>query len=362
LGDRIMRFERGLLVGLCFAATAAVGGAVPVSEAAVFGSDDRGALPARHKGLSRSIGLFFNVKAKTVCSAFCVGDSMIATASHCIFKTAGEKPLDPVDFRFGPPNASPAEFARVAGSNNGTAAQSIRAGTTRLSTKPPIDAASDWALVRLDRPVCRGAVLPVEPAPAPQVVARAAAGQIFHVAFHRDRLPWKLTYAGHCRMAPAFDKVDRSQIERDFRQPDRLLLHRCGTAGASSGSPLLAEGPDGPVVVGINVGTYVQSRIVSQEGSVLFRSKPEAVANTAVNASAFADQIATFSASAGTQDPVKRSNRAASSADSGTRAAASGARLLRQSSQPAKAKAKPGIDQSRTVDGANGGLSRTKDP
>jgi hypothetical protein len=184
-----MRVERSLAVGLCVASVIAMGALTPVTQAAVFGADDRGALPARHKALAKSIGLFFNVKAKTVCSAFCVGDAMIATASHCIFKTAGEKPLDPVDFRFGPPNAAAADFARVAGWQNGSAAENVRAGTRRLSTKPPIDATQDWALVRLDRPVCRGAVLPVEPAPASQVVARAAAGEVFHVAFHRDRPP-----------------------------------------------------------------------------------------------------------------------------------------------------------------------------
>jgi hypothetical protein len=359
-----MRTERYLAVLLCVVATLAIGGAVPGTEAAVFGSDDRGALPARHKGLSRSIGLFFNVKAKTVCSAFCVGDAMIATASHCIFKTAGEMPLNPVDFRFGPPNSNPADYARVAGSQNGTAAQNVRAGTMRLSTKPPIDATQDWALVRLDRPACRGAVLPVEPTPAPLIVEKAAAGKVFHVAFHRDRLPWKLTYAARCRMAPAFDKADRNQIERDFRNPDRLLLHRCGTAGASSGSPLLVEGADGPVVIGINVGTYVQSRVVTQEGTVMFRSKPEAVANTAVNASAFADQIAAFAANTKPQEPVKRSNRAASSLDSGSGAAASASdsRLLRQSSQPAKPSKSAGVAQSRTVDRPTGGRSSTNVP
>ena len=53
-----------------------------VATAATFGRDDRAALPWRHKLLTKSIGLFFNTRAKTVCSAFCVGDSMIATAGH----------------------------------------------------------------------------------------------------------------------------------------------------------------------------------------------------------------------------------------------------------------------------------------
>jgi Trypsin-like peptidase domain len=359
-----MRLGRSLTVGLCIAATAMMGGAVHESRAAVFGTDDRGALPARHKSLSRSIGLFFNAKAKTVCSAFCVGDAIIATASHCIYRTVGEAPYDPADFRFGPPNAPPSEFARIAGWNNGTAAQNVRAGNTRLNVKPPIDAAQDWALVRLDRPACKGAVLPVEPSPAPELVERAVAGQVFHVAFHRDRLPWKLTYAARCRMAPAFDKIDRDQIERDFRQPERLLLHRCGTGGASSGSPLLAEGPNGPVVIGINVGTYVQSRIMLQDGAVVFRSKPEPIANTAVNASAFADQITAFAATPKSQEPVNRSNRAASSADSGAGASTrpSGARLLRQSSQPATPSSNSGVAQSKSVERSTGGRSSTNVP
>ncbi len=359
-----MSLARVLPRALCAAVVVAVGVAAPAAQAAVFGVDDRGNVPARHKALARSIGLFFNAKARTVCSAFCVGDAVIATASHCIFKTIGEAPLDPADFRFGPPNSNPAQLARVAGSNNGTAANNVIAGNMRLNVKPPIDATQDWALVRLDRPVCRGAVLPVVPATAPEVALRARAGHVFHVAFHRDRLPWRLLYAPGCRVAPAFDQIDREQIERDFRTPDRLLLHRCGTGGASSGSPLLVESQNGPVVIGINVGTYVQSRVVLQEGSVLFRSKPEAIANTAVNASAFADAIATFAARPNIQTLVSRSNRATSSADSGSIVSGTAAsdRLLRQSSQPAKASNSTGVPHSRAVDPATGGLSSTKVP
>ena len=359
-----MRIERTILIFTTAALVAATVGLISTTQAAVFGTDERSTLPARHKALSRSIGLFFNVKAKTVCSAFCVGDSVIATAGHCIFKTAGERPLDPTDFRFGPPNARAVDFARVLGSADGTAAQSIRAGTTKLSTKPPIDAAQDWALVRLDRPACKGAVLPVEPETAPKIVERAAAGEIFNVAFHRDRLPWSLAYAAHCRMAPSFDKADRVQIERDFRQADRLLLHRCSTAGASSGSPLLAERPQGPVVVGINVGTYVQSRVVTQEGAVLYRSRPKAVANTAVNASAFASEIPAFASGQLSRDPVKRFNRSVSSLvkGAGEPSSVTGIRAVRHRSKPAAASIRSGVDQSRIVEPSTGGRNSTKVP
>ena len=334
------------------------------SDAAVFGADERGALPVRHKSLTRSIALLFNVKSKTVCSAFCVADDVIATAGHCLFKTAGEAPLDANDFRFGQPLSRPDAFARVAGSHNGTAAQNVRAGNTRLSVKPPIDAVQDWALVRLDRPACKGAVLPVRPMPSTEIMIQAAAGNVFHAAFHRDRLPWKLLHAGPCVMAPAFDKVDRAQIEQDFRSPERLLLHRCDTAGASSGSPLLLDTPSGPVAIGGNVGTYVQSRILVQDGTVMFRTKPESIANTAVNVQAFADQIAEFARLPKRQDLVSRSNRASSSLESGISATSGliAPRDLRPSIHPANASSRTGVAHSKSVDRSTGGRNNTNVP
>jgi peptidoglycan hydrolase-like protein with peptidoglycan-binding domain len=44
-------------------------------------------------------------------------------------------------------------------------------------------------------------------------------------------------------------------------------------------------------VIGINVGTYVQSKILTEGGQVTLREKAETVANTAVNAGVFAGRI-----------------------------------------------------------------------
>jgi hypothetical protein len=43
--------------------------ALPV---AVFGSDDRMPTPAKYKDVQEKIGLFFNLRRRTVCTAFCV--------------------------------------------------------------------------------------------------------------------------------------------------------------------------------------------------------------------------------------------------------------------------------------------------
>jgi protease YdgD len=70
-----------------------------------------------------------------------------------------------------------------------------------------------------------------------------------------------------------------------------MLLHQCDTGGASSGSPLLLDRAGVVSVIGINVGTYVQSKILTEGGQVTLREKAETVANTAVNASVFSGRV-----------------------------------------------------------------------
>jgi protease YdgD len=167
-------------------------------------------------------------------------------------------------------------------------------GAVSLSIRPPIDAARDWALVRLSRPACSKGVLPVSVLPIEQIMKEADARRVFHVSYHRDFTPWKLAYTRACGVARDFQGADWSAIARDFANPAALILHTCATGGASSGSPLLLETPTGPEVIGINVGTYVQSKVVMQAGQVTQRLKADTIANTAVSSEVFARQLEIF--------------------------------------------------------------------
>ena len=263
--------------------------------AAVFGSDDRIEVPARLEVVGRSVGMLFNNEARTVCTAFCVSDTTIATAAHCLFKTAGETPPRVADFWFGRLNGSDSrEFARIAGITTASTPQHVMAGSTQLSVRPPIDASRDWALVRLSRPLCKGVALPIQALAPDDVVRKAEDQRLFQVAYHRDFSNWRLAYSKPCEAARSFPGATRTTIAKDFTNVDQLILHKCDTGGASSGSPLLIDTANGPVVIGINVGTYVQSRVMMREGEVLHRFKSETVANTGVSAAAFQDRIAEF--------------------------------------------------------------------
>lgn len=264
-----------------------------VQSVAVFGSDDRGPLPQHYRDLQERIGLLFNLRARTVCTAFCVARDIIATAGHCLHRTAGEQSPRLADFWFAPHYEARKGYARLAGAANGTVAQYVMSGSLSLNVRPPIDATKDWALIRLAQGLCKS-VLPVRAMPTEQVIAEAAAGRVFQVAYHRDFTPWRLAYSKPCDVARSFPGADWATISQDFTEPGQLLLHTCDTGGASSGSPLLLQTPTGPEVIGLNVGTYVQSKVEMQKGRVVKRQKADTVANTGVSALAFAAKLDAF--------------------------------------------------------------------
>jgi protease YdgD len=167
-------------------------------------------------------------------------------------------------------------------------------GAMSLNVRPPIDASKDWALVRLSRPACSKGVLAVRVLPTDEIVSQARAHRVFQIAYHRDFTPWKLAFSRPCGVGKSFDAADWATITRDFAEPEALILHTCDTGGASSGSPILLDTATGPEVIGINVGTYVQSKVLMQDGHVTKRFKAETVANTGVAGSAFAGKLEMF--------------------------------------------------------------------
>jgi protease YdgD len=270
------------------------GGRGVVQPVAVFGTDERTALPDKYKSVQERIGLLFNTRRPTVCTAFCVAKDVIATASHCLHGTAGERPSRMGDFWFARNFGAVRDYARIAGHGSGAAAQHVLAGTTSLSVRPPIDAARDWALVRLARPACAKGVLPLRAAKPEEVLAAAGAKRVFQIAYHRDFTPWKPAYSRPCSVSRSFPNAGWEHVVHDFAEPQSLILHTCDTGGASSGSPILIDTDDGPEVIGINVGTYVQSKVLMQEGKVKERLKADTVANTGVASTAFAGRLEAF--------------------------------------------------------------------
>ncbi len=263
--------------------------------AAVFGSDDRNSLPRNLRELAGSVGLVSSDKARTVCTGFCVGHRTVATAAHCLFRTAGERRPDLASFRFSVGARRDRQSSTITGRKTRSHRQYVVAGGSTLQVTPPIDATQDWALMRLDDPICHKRSLLVDNADPARIDRLAARGRLLHVAFHGDIGNWRLTASSSCATKTRISKDVRRQIARDFSDVSSLVLHECDTGLASSGSPLLALAPDNSLrVVAMNVGTYQQTRYLVSGKSVKRRYKPATVANTAVSGNAFADHVLAF--------------------------------------------------------------------
>lgn len=263
-------------------------------NAAVFGKDDRVPLSAAYRGLRNQVGLLYEPRTRSVCTAFCVANDIVATAAHCLFRIDGEKPLPlgKMWFRLGMRN--PKSQTGIAGAAQGAAAQNVMAGSMRLSVRPPIDASRDWALVRLAHPVCTAGGLKLSSQTASEMARLDPERRVYQVAFHRDFRNWELALSP-CVLNPPVRGVDTTSLARDFSNADHLVLHKCDSGGASSGSPLLVSGPSGFEVAGINIGTYVQSKILMQNNEVVRRFKPDEIANTGVSAAQIAPRLMLFS-------------------------------------------------------------------
>lgn len=261
---------------------------------AVFGADDRVLMPSAMRPLQERVGLLFNARTRAVCTAFCVAPDVIVSAAHCLHGAAGEAPPRMSDFMFAPNFEQRRPHTRIAGAASGRAEQFVLAGAASLSVRPPIDASRDWALVRLEHNACSRGVFAVRAVPTEQILADAAQGNVFQVAYHRDFQPWRLAYSKPCAVRRSFEGSDWNAIAQDFADPGNILLHHCDTGGASSGSPLLRNGPEGPEVVGINIGTYEEAKVEIEGGRIVKRGKSTRVANTGLNAIVFAAKLDLF--------------------------------------------------------------------
>jgi len=262
---------------------------VPLTPVAVFGQDDRADLPERLSPLEGKIGMLYEPTTQTLCTAFCVSKGVIATAAHCLFQPKDNKLPDLNEATFRLSYGKVYQTSGINDRHTPFAKNNIAVGTTVFNNEPPLSAPKDWALVKLERPICRFGYLKIDARPVADLIEKSKEGKIFQVAYHWDWKHWQLAYSKPCKVSRDFDQIKWRFIKQHFINAHELVLHDCDTGGASSGSPVLMETDtsDGPSAVAINVGTYTRTRILLREGRIEKRLKPDIIANTGVNGTAF---------------------------------------------------------------------------
>ena len=264
-----------------------------LAPVAIFGGDQRVEVPEKYSALEGKIGMLYEQSTQTLCTAFCVSKGIIATAAHCLFQPKNNRLPDLNEVTFRLSYGKTYQTSGISGRHTPFTKNSIAVGTTSFNNEPPLSAPKDWALVKLERPICRFGALRVETKDVPELVEKSRQGRIFQVAYHWDYKHWQLAYSTPCKVSRDFAQIKWKFIKQHFVNPDQLVLHDCDTGGASSGSPILFDTgtAEGVTAVAINVGTYTRTRILLREGRIVKRLKPDIIANTAVDGTAFAGVI-----------------------------------------------------------------------
>lgn len=277
-------FRRIKIVVAVLVALAAIAAFSSPGNAAVFGADQRRPLDAAIAPLSDKIGALTSQKTGIVCTAFCVAPDMIATASHCLFGTAASRGPRLSDLRF-KIGADRKRISTLADTQSLSQDQTIISGTQQLAIAPPIGAAQDWAVARIEKPLCTSGVIRLSTRSEIDIANDAARGAMYQVAVHADLPGAALRVSGPCAVRQEFPSANRAALARDFMALDNIVFHDCDTGGGSSGSPLLVDTPRGPEAVAMNVGTYVRARSVPSArvpDDATSTPASEALANTAI--------------------------------------------------------------------------------
>ena len=210
-----------------------------LTPVAVFGEDDRQDLPEEFGALEGKIGMLYEQSTQTLCTAFCVAKDIVATAAHCLFQPKnGSLPnLSDVTFRLN--YGTTQQRTGIYGRRTPYTKHFIAVGTTAFNNEPPLSAPRDWALVKLENPICRFGALKVDPRPVPELIKQSKEKKIFQVAYHWDYKHWRLAYSKPCSIDQDYEQIKWQFIKKHFIDNNQLLLHKCDTGGASSGSPIL---------------------------------------------------------------------------------------------------------------------------
>ncbi|MEL6736965.1 MAG: trypsin-like serine protease, partial [Pseudomonadota bacterium] len=213
-------------------------------------------IPDEHAYLRPGIGFLFRNGRGPMCTAFCIADRVIATAAHCLYRRGYDNRADQqsrMSLRL-PRQDGPGEYW-------------ARAGVSRISPREiewynlsgdyqrprQIDASTfnnDWALARIDTPICQNHALPV--AHGPERGDIKYIGDLFMIGQHNQRVRNKLWWST-CSLL----KTERRAVGRraDYYQGlDNLFLHNCDGAPGSSGSPIFADFNGTTKVIGVHVG------------------------------------------------------------------------------------------------------------
>lgn len=214
------------------------------------------------------------------CTAFCLSSNLIATASHCLRAHPGDTHTQHTSLAF--QQSIHAQTDQAQSGNTGTSKISgLVSGGAQVSFRKPIQADRDWAILRLKQPICtRGGITLASPIPSNRRQFHPVSLLAPRVVITSHGTATLTTRA--CKRQDLNQQTIGSKVRTDFSEAKRLMFHNCDAGLIASGAPILIETLTGLEVVAMHVGTYVRSRILSQDSATISRVASKPIANIAI--------------------------------------------------------------------------------
>ncbi len=248
-----------------------------VKKVAIIGKDQREEVPEKYNHISRSIGILIpNFSPnRWGCSAFCVAPNIVATNAHCLIrKPHTGQTVDMSDVIFTFPAITPANNGYAGTYNinyrsNMSAIQYVAKDNPRLSlyagnyyeNKTFRSNSHDWAFVKLKTPICKNRILKLKDITVRKLRKASQNKQIFMLGYHGDDQMAYQRLSANCTIySPRNTKFLPPSARRQYSRRRPVIPHNCDTVTGSSGSPIFMTTKEGPVVVGINRGSFRYSR------------------------------------------------------------------------------------------------------
>ncbi len=236
----------------------------------VRGKGKRIAVTQDYRAVKSLIGLL-RFQNGSACTAFCIGKDLIATSAHCFFNTKTTKAKDGLAFtRFFLPDDTVSmtndtkrqnylraiygpKRSYIKGRNSQEAANNIVLGYRRF-IRSSGRFRSDWALVRLSRPICEN-YLQISKLKLSKLISASKNGNISLIGYHGDRRYDGLLLTPNCKILNRnINAAGRTFLRSYLGLDKQTMLHSCRMASGSSGSPILVKNGDKFEVIAINAG------------------------------------------------------------------------------------------------------------
>jgi len=238
---------------------------------------------ARH--LSERIGVLRAKIGAPFCTAFCLAPTLIATAGHCLRSGKDARQPDRSSLTFERVSQDP-RATHSAETTHTSPIAGLVSGGIPVSFRKPIEADRDWAVLRLQTPVCtHGGLKMASGRTSLRQASTPKALVAPRIQFSKHRLA--TLRAKTCQRLNVRSNDDSEQLSADFSAPNLLMFHDCDAGPIASGSPLLQKTDAGFEVVALHVGSYVRSRFIEHNHGLVQRMASKPVANIAVRVEEF---------------------------------------------------------------------------